>query len=141
MIKNIKFVGPVDSPLEIFGIITNENILKLSWIINQLLNIRLSQSSGLSNNNTKVNQTIEFSLFQFEDENTRLKYSLFENRTKMHYYFNELRNIDHLFFILGNMDIKTRDSILQTLKKSSQITSILSISPDKLKPKKNIEHF
>jgi hypothetical protein len=139
--KNIKLISSADSPLVIFGIVTNENILKLCWTINRLLNIRLSQSHGLTVNYTQTNEPVEFSLYQFEDENMHLKYSLFGNRSKMYYYFNELKNIDQLFFIRGNIDIKSRDSILQTLKSSIEITSVLSISPEIIKLKKNIEHF
>jgi len=139
--KSIKLDNPVDSPLIVFGIVSSENILKLSWVINQLLNIRLSQSAGLQFNETKTNHPVEFSLFQYEVENAHLKYSLIENRIKGTYCFNEFRNIDFLLFVRGETDIKLKDWILQTLRKSAEITSILLIGSEKFKLKKSIEHF
>lgn len=141
MAKSIKLNSTTDIPLLILGIISTNNILKLSWVLNHLLNIRLSQSLNLNLNYTKTNNILEFSLFQFEDENLHLKFSLLENRVKSFFYFDELRNIDYLFFIRGEFDIHFRDSTLLTLKKSSEIISLLSIDSEMLRQKGKLEHF
>jgi hypothetical protein len=139
--KRIKLKNSLEYPLVIFGIVSSENILKLTWGINQLLNIRLSQVTDTIFNETKTSYSHEFSLFQFEDENLHLKFSLLNNRIKANFYFSELRNIDHIFFIRGEIDIKFKESVLQALKKSSDITSVLAINPENLKLKGKIEHF
>jgi hypothetical protein len=139
--KNIKLNTQADLPLTIFGIVSNEKVLKLSWSINQLLQIRLSQSTGLTLHDSRSGHTSEFSLFQFDDEKNNLKYSLLENRTKTTSYFTELKNIDHFLFIRGEIESGYNNVILNTLKKSSDFISILTISPDKLKSKKSFENF
>jgi hypothetical protein len=139
--KSIKLNSSIDVPLLILGIVTPENILKLTWGINHLLNIRLSQSTGLKIRNVKTSQIHEFSLFQFEDENKHLKYSLLENRTKAGFYFNELRNIDHLFFIRGEIDNKFIESVIQVLKNSDEISAVMNINPGNPKLKGKMEHF
>jgi hypothetical protein len=139
--KSIKLNSLLDAPLLIFGIISTENILKLSWLINQLLNIRLSQTAGLISNDSKSNNSHENSLFQFEDERLHLKYSLMNNRIKANFYFNELKNIDHLLFIRGEADSNLKESVMNALKNSADITSVLSINPKNLKIKGKLEQF
>jgi hypothetical protein len=139
--KSIKLNNSFEVPLLIFGIISTENILKLTWLINQLLNIRLSQTTGLMFNDSKSNHSHENSLFQFEDEKLHLKYSLLNNRIKANFYFNELKNIDHLLFIRGEVDSNFKESVLLALKNSADITSVLSINPKNLKLKGKLEQF
>lgn len=139
MAKSIKLEN-FEAPILILGIISGEKILKLSWVLNKLLKISLSQSHPLKIvADPKV--VLEFSLFQCEDENLNLKYSLLENRNGSVHYFSELKNIDHLFFIRGILDICSKNIVIHNLKKSPEITSLLDIDPKNIKSKGKIGIF
>lgn len=141
MAKNIKLKVKTEYQLTILGIVSAESILKLSWAINHSLHIQLSQSNNLVQAKKNTNQIIEFSFYQFEDEILMIKYSLVKNRMGTFCYFDELRNVDYIFFIHGETDSKFRESVLQLLKQTPEINSMLAIDSSKLKLKDKIELF
>lgn len=141
MAKNIKLRSSFDCPLLILGIVSVENILKLSWAINQSLRISLSQSEKLILNKIKTGNVHEFSFFHFEDDLQQIKYSLIENRSAAVYYFEELRNIDYLFFIRGEINVNIKETVLQNFKKNTDITSVLIIDSKVIKRKEKLELF
>jgi hypothetical protein len=139
--KQIKLNISADQPLTIIGIVSVENDLKLSWAINQLLGIQLTQAKMLTVQQSKTGKTIEFPLFQFDDDYHFLKYNLLSNRYKSNYFFNELKNIDFLLIIRGELDFEHKAEILLRLKTSVEITSMLIIDPNSVRKKDKLDFF
>lgn len=139
--KPIKLKVHSDLSLFILGIISVENELKLTWVINQLLNIRLSKSETLKKPEIKTNQTQEFSLFQFDDESQILKYSLLKNKVKHFSYFEEFKNLDYLMVIRGDMNESNKELLYQKLRSTSEISSLIAIDPFLFKNKDKLELF
>ncbi len=125
----------------IFGIVSSESILKLSWEINNLLHISLSQSEKLVFSKPKTRNSFEYRLFQFDDEAQLLKYSLLENRAGSVYYFDEFQNIDYILFIRGEIDSNIKETVLQMPKKNHGIISVLLISQNIIKKKNRLDLF
>jgi hypothetical protein len=139
--KQIKLNISADLPLTIIGIVSVESDLKLSWSINQLLDIQLTQAKMIAIQQSKTGKTLEFPLFQFDDETHLLKYNLLANRYKSNYFFEELKNIDYLLIIRGDLDFENKAEILLKLKTSTEITSLLIIDSNSLRKKEKLELF
>lgn len=141
MAKQVKLNISANQPLTIIGIVSVENDLKLSWAINQLLDIQLTQSNMLTIQQSKTGNKLEFPLFQFEDDKHLLKFSLLANRYKLNYFFDELKNIDFTLIIRGELDFENKAEILLRLKTSPEITSLLLIDSNSLRKKENLDFF
>jgi hypothetical protein len=139
--KPVKLKIQPDFSLTVLGIISAENDLKLTWLINRLLNICLSKSVILNKQVIKTNQTQEFSLFQFEDEIQVLRYSLLKNKVKQLSYFEEFKNIDYILIIRGEMNESQKNNIYQKIKSSNEISSLIAIDTFLFKNQEKLEIF
>jgi hypothetical protein len=127
--KSIKLQGDTaNQQLHCIGIISSENILKLSWLLNRDLKFQLSQSESLTEKDK------EFVLFQYETESLG-KISLLGNKNETISYFPELKNIDYLFFLPFEIDAKF---IIQKIKNIPEISSTLILDLKNLKSKNKI---
>lgn len=141
MAKQIKLNISADIPITIIGIVSVESDLKLSWAINHLLDIQLTQSKMLAIQQPKTGKSIEFPLFQFDDDYHLLKYSLLGNRYKSNYFFDELKNIDFMLIVRGELEFENKAEILLRLKTSPEITALLLIDPVSLRRKDKLDFF
>jgi hypothetical protein len=139
--KQIKLNISADIPITIIGIVSVESDLKLSWAINHLLDIQLTQSKMLAIQQPKTGKSIEFPLFQFDDDYHLLKYSLLGNRYKSNYFFDELKNIDFMLIVRGELEFENKAEILLRLKTSPEITALLLIDPVSLRRKDKLDFF
>jgi hypothetical protein len=130
--KSIKLQGDTaNQQLHCIGIISSENILKLSWLLNRDLKFQLSQSESLTEKDK------EFVLFQHETESLG-KISLLGNKNETISYFPELKNIDYLLFFPFEIDAK---SIIQKIKNIPEISSTLILDLNNLKSKNKISEL
>jgi hypothetical protein len=139
--RRIKLKTKSEQPIFIFGLISTENLLKLTWSINQSFGIELSQADPIAVHDIKSGQTSEFSLMQFEDENSQIKWSLIVNRSKPFSFLSEFKNIDYLFFVSSNDQKNKHEQVIIELKKIKEITSALPIDHMAIKRKDRIESF
>jgi hypothetical protein len=139
--KQIKLNISADIPITIIGIVSVESDLKLSWAIKHLLDIQLTQSKMLAIQQPKTGKSIEFPLFQFDDDYHLLKYSLLGNRYKSNYFFDELKNIDFMLIVRGELEFENKAEILLRLKTSPEITALLLIDPVSLRRKDKLDFF
>jgi hypothetical protein len=139
--KHLKLQYTDLQPVQIIGIVSSANHLKLSWAINQSFEIQLSEKENITITNSKTGQTFEHSLFQFENESNLLKYSLVQNKISGITFFDDLKNIDYLFVIKGELGDYEKDFIFQTLRKTPDIATFISINIDSLKKKERLELF
>jgi len=83
--------------------------------------------------NQKLNTDLEFSRFIYIDEDKYLSYNLISNRCPDGFLFPEIKNLDYLLQITGEMDSKHLATILKELKKVGIISATFMIDPKQLK--------
>lgn len=127
--KKHKLSVSIDENYCLLGISSDEPDYKLCWLINQQLRFSFAQIDSLRIFNKKLNEEQEVAIFYFDDENTLLTYRLITNRTSSGYFLSDLKNLDYLIHIQG--DLKT-DEINKLLKKVNQISSVRMCVPVEL---------
>ena len=141
MAKQVKLQYTDNQKIILFGLVTIESDLKLSWVLNQTFGIQLSRSENAVIVG-KTGQNIEFSLYRCENENNHLRYSLLANKSDRSSYFDELKNIDFLFILKGEgLDHELEKQIQIILRQIQNITATILISPTTLKRKERLESF
>lgn len=135
MTKQLKIQVAEPTGVTIFGLVSNVGELKISWSLNQALDIHLTHSESIKMPNSKAGITCEFSYFTYEDEGRLLKYVLLVNRIYPCIYFEEFKNIDYLLFIQGDLEPYSKEKINQLLKNLPEIAALINIPSETIKKK------
>ena len=141
MAKALKLQYSDNQPIYIIGILSSSNQLKLSWALNQLLNIKLSIKDKVILNHNKTSQTSEHTIFQYDDEGQILRYSLISNKNGSFYFVDELKNIDYMFIVKGECDDSYRILINNLLRNVPEIITTINIIPENIKRRDRLDLF
>ena len=72
-------------------------------MINQSLHMELEKQDDLKLFHKKFKQEQHFSLFAYQDEDAWVTYRIIKNRSDQGYYLDELKNLDYLVHIQGEL--------------------------------------
>jgi hypothetical protein len=117
----------------LIGISSHENDYRLVWAMNNAFSYQFTRIENLVIFSQKVNADLEFSRFTFTDEDKYLTYHLISNRCPDGFLFPEIKNLDYLLQIMGELDAKHLAAILKDLKKVSIVSAVFMIDPNQLK--------
>jgi hypothetical protein len=117
----------------LIGISSHENDYRLVWAMNNTFSFQFNRIENLVIFNQKLNTDLEFSRFIYIDEDKYLSYNLISNRCPDGFLFPEIKNLDYLLQITGEMDSKHLATILKELKKVGIISATFMIDPKQLK--------
>lgn len=87
----------------LLGMVTDEPDYKLCWMINRSLRMNFEKQNDLKLFHKKIGEEQEFSNFQYEDEEAMITFRIIKNRTDKGYYLEELKNLDYLIHIQGEI--------------------------------------
>lgn len=85
------------------GLSSDEPDYKLCWMLNERMRMAFLKTANLKVFNKKLEMEQEFSQFLFEDENAMLTYRLIGNRSDNGVYLDDLKNIDYILHIQGEI--------------------------------------
>jgi len=131
--KIVKLQISETNPLTLIGISSHENDYRLVWAMNNAFSFKFTRIENLGIFNQKLKTELEFSRFIFSDEDKYLTYHLISNRCPDGFLFPEIKNLDYLLQITGEMDSKHLAIILKELKKVSIVSATFIIDPKHLK--------
>jgi hypothetical protein len=110
--KKHKLDLAIDEDYCLLGVVSDEPDYKLCWMINHSLDMNFERQEDLQLFHPRLKQEQDFSLFSFHDENALITFRIIRNRTENGYYLDELKNIDYLIHIQGEIDTsKIKDFI------------------------------
>lgn len=119
-IKKHKLDIAIEEDFCLLGVVTDEPDYKLCWMINGALSMNFEKQEDLMLFHKKINDEQEFSYFLYEDEEAMITFRIIKNRTDKGYYLEELKNLDYLIHIQGE---------ISTLKISNFMLSIGGLQP------------
>ena len=132
MSKSIKL--SIEPYFEFFliGFVTSEPLYRLSWLINEMLEIQLKETAPIKAYHPKRLIIQEFSLFQFiGEDNTR--FQLFQNKNMHGHLIEEQKQADY-WLKIEDSSISIEYFILK-LKTIKNINLIFEVKPGSLKSK------
>jgi hypothetical protein len=103
-IKKHKLDMAIEEDFCLLGLVTDEPDYKLCWMINGSLRMNFEKQSDLILFHKKINEEQDFSNFLFEDEDAMITFRIIKNRTENGYFLEELRNLDYLIHIQGEIN-------------------------------------
>jgi len=119
-VKKHKLDLAIDEDFCLLGVVTDEPDYKLCWLINRSLNMNFEKQEELQLFNRKLQDVQAFSLFTYYDEDAMITFRIIKNRTENGYYLDELKNIDYLIHIQGEIN---------TLRISNFMLSVGALEP------------
>ena len=81
----------------------------------------------------KLNIEQEFSMFRYEDENSMLTYRMIENRSETGYFISEVKNIDYLLHIQGDLVMENISEFVTRLNSLDAIRMCVPVDLGKIR--------
>jgi hypothetical protein len=103
-VKKHKLDMAIEEDFCLLGVVTDEPDYKLCWTINQLLNMNFEKQEDLQLFHPKLKQEQVFSLFSYPDDDAYITFRIIRNRSESGYYLDDLKNIDYLIHIQGEIN-------------------------------------
>ena len=106
---------------------------RLSWFLNQNLNLKLTKIDDLKITLPKNNEISTFSFYHFEDEDNFSTYSFISNKTLGNALVPEFHQADFLLLINGQSGKLNNKKHISEIKKIANILTVFNIEIKKTK--------
>jgi len=140
--KSLKINHEINEKTKIIGIVTTEKDYKLSWLINNTINLNLKKLNVEKKyQQNEIFEINDFSkdIYFYIDELTFIRYILIKNKREEHIIFNSLKDFDFIFIISGVFDDSYVYGFLKNLKKLESIVAAYIVNKLSKKNKKFID--
>jgi hypothetical protein len=104
MVKKHKLELAIEEDFCLLGLVSDEADYKLSWMINRSLAMNFEKEDDLQLFHPKLKEEQIFSLFSYHDDTAMITFRIIKNRAENGYYLDELKHIDYLIHIQGEID-------------------------------------
>lgn len=112
-VKKHKLDLAIEEDFCLLGVVTDEPDYKLCWMVNRFLRMNFEKQNDLILFHKKSGEEQEFSNFLYEDEESMIAFRIIKNRTENGYFLEELKNLDYLIHIQGEINtLKISDFML-----------------------------
>ena len=102
-VKKHKLEVAIDEDFCLLGLVADQPDYRLCLLINRSLGFNLLKQEDLVLFHRKLNQDQEFSHFEYFDDESLLTYRVIGNRAENGYFLDELKNLDYLVHIQGEI--------------------------------------
>lgn len=137
-LKKHKLEIAIDEDFALLGVVADQPDYRLCLLINRAFGFDLRKQDDLILYHRKLNLDQEFSLFEYADEESLLSYRVIKNRTDEGYFLDELKNLDYLVHIQGEI---TQDSIASFFQLTAAIPDVRMCVPVDLNKIRNKERL
>ena len=103
-VKRHKLDMAIEEDFCLLGLVTDEPDYKLCWMINRALDMNFEKQEELQLYHRKLDEEQVFSLFSYHDNDAMISYRIIGNRAENGYYLDELKNIDYMIHIQGEIN-------------------------------------
>jgi hypothetical protein len=116
------------TPLRLIGILSDENDLKLSWLLNKAIPLNLARDEDLNWLSKKLPNSQTFPIYSDQDS----KYGpirLLKNKTLEGLWIKGYKQVDYLFVIMMEAGHQDYDTIINKIQKISGIRGAYILDP------------
>jgi hypothetical protein len=137
-VKKHKLELAIEEDFCLLGLVSDEPDYKLCWRINQSLDMNFEKQDELKLFHRKLDESQTFSYFSYHDEDALITYRLIQNRAEKGYFLDEMKNIDFLIHIQGEINT---DRIRSFMSSVSALDPVRMCVPSDLSRIKNKERL
>jgi hypothetical protein len=103
-VKRHKLDMAIEEDFCLLGVVTDQPDYKLCWMINRALDMNFEKQEELQLYHRKLDEEQVFSLFSYHDNDAMISYRIIRNRAEKGYFLDELKNIDYMIHIQGEIN-------------------------------------
>ncbi|MGC9341589.1 MAG: IPExxxVDY family protein [Bacteroidales bacterium] len=133
MTRKFKLDYTPDFDFLLLGIVSYEKDYRLSWEINEFLQMDLERVDDHKVKHKKSGKDLHFSCFVYTDESAYLNFKLLSNRSEMGPLIEGLKNIDYLLVIIGEYTENLSVDLKKSLLKLESVQSCFILKPENVK--------
>ena len=137
-IKKHKLEVAIDEDFCLLGMVTDEPDYKLCWLINQLLDVDFEKQDDLTLFHSKLNEDQVFSLFGYDDKESLLTYRIINNRPDRGFFLDELKNLDYLVHIQGEIITDKINTFLQQVSTIGTVRMCVPVDLNRIRNKERL---
>ena len=137
--KRHKLAVSIDEDYCLLGIASDEPDYKLCWLINQQLDTSFARMDDLVLYNSRLNEDQEVPLFVYYDENKMVTYRLIRNRLTSGHFLSDLKNIDYVLHIQGDIVTDEIDDFLQKIVKTPGIRFCVPVDLKRIRERERLQ--
>jgi len=115
MVKKHKLDLAIDEDFCLLGLVSDETDYKLCWMINQALEMNFEKQEDLQLFHPKLEEEQMFSLFSYHDDDVMITFRIIQNRAENGFYLDELKHIDYLIHIQGEINASRINGFMQSV--------------------------
>jgi len=114
-IKKHKLDLAIEEDFCLLGVVTDEPDYKLCWMINRVLDMNFEKQEELQLFHRKLDEEQVFSHFSYQDSDALITFRIIRNRSENGYFLDELKNIDYLIHIQGEINAMRINDFMQSV--------------------------
>jgi len=114
-VKKHKLDLAIEEDFCLLGVVTDEPDYRLCWMINRILDMNFEKQEELQLFHRKLDKEQEFSYFSYHDSDTLITFRIIRNRSENGYFLDELKNIDYLIHIQGEINTTRINDFMQSV--------------------------
>lgn len=137
-VKKHKLDMAIEEDFCLLGVVSDDPDYKLCWRINQALESNFEKLEDLKLFHRKLNDDQFFSIFSFEDEESMVTYRIIRNRSDTGYFLDELKNIDFLVHIQGEIYEEGIGLFMQSLSMLSSVRMCVPVDLTRIRNKERL---
>jgi len=122
----------------LLGLVSDDPDYRICWAINRALDMDFEKQDDLKLHHKRLGVDQYFSLFAWQDEETLLTYRIIRNRSDQGLFLDELKNLDYLIHIQGEIH---PDNINVFLKQVGSLPTVRICVPVDIKKLRNQERL
>ena len=112
-VKKHKLEMAMEEDFCLLGLVTDEPDYKLCWRINEMMGSDFKRVDDLELYHRKMERDQSFPLFCYLDADALVNYRIIGNRSDHGYFLEELKNLDYLIHIQGEISMEEINQFLQ----------------------------
>ena len=120
----------------LIGIVSHENDYKLSWALNEYLKLKFAKTESLIISQPKLDENPVFSVFTYHDH--EYQYFLIANKSENGFLIPELKNVDFILKISGEVKTDFISDLVTKIKKMEFVSTAFKIEDISPKASKNL---
>ena len=122
----------------LLGVVADEPDYKLCWMINQALDMNFEKQEDLQLYHRKRNEEQVFSLFSYYDPDAMTTYRIIRNKSENGYFLDEMKNIDYLIHIQGEIHADRISDFMQSVNSLKPVRMCVPSDLSRIKNKERL---
>jgi hypothetical protein len=137
-VKRHKLELAMEEDFCLLGVVADEPDYKLCWMINQALDMNFEKQEDLQLYHRKRNEEQVFSLFSYYDPDAMTAYRIIRNKSENGYFLDEMKNIDYLIHIQGEIHADRISDFMQSVNSLKPVRMCVPSDLSRIKNKERL---